>query len=391
MRFKSYFISRGTFCVPLRAAEQHRRAGESEGPANQGPLLLVTFPGGSRKVTSRRAAPGEVDLEAQRSVFAYGSAFSKIILLLLAFLMMPVQAAGYPERPLRFLIPFPPGGGADALARIVGAVAGDALGQQIVIDNRTGAGGNIAAEGAAKAASDGYTLLQSNISHAISASLYRKLNYDLARDFVHVSQLASIPFALALHPSLGASNVRELVALAKAKPAQWVYASSGNGGPSHLAMEMFKTLNGVDIRHVPYKGAAAIATDLVANQVQMGFFTTAGLLPLISGGRVKPLALASARRSPLMPDLPTFAEQGMPGFEATTWFGVSLPKGSPADAVKRLHAVFTQALKVPEVRERLIAQGFDIVGSAPQEFDAFVRAEIQRWSKVVKESRATVD
>ena len=254
------------------------------------------------------------------------------------------NAATYPERPLRFLIPFPPGGGADALARIVGAVAGESLGQQIVIDNRTGAGGNIAAEAAAKAAADGHTLLQSNISHAISASLYRQLNYDLARDFVHVTQLASIPFALALHPSLGVSNVRELVALVKAKPAQYVYASSGNGGPSHLAMEMFKTANGVDIRHVPYKGAAAIATDLVANQVQMSFFTTAGLLPLISGGRVKPLAIASARRSPLMPDLPTFAEQGMPGFEATTWFGVSLPRGSPAEAVKRLHAGFTQAL-----------------------------------------------
>ena len=306
-------------------------------------------------------------------------------------LFSTISAAAYPDRPLRFLIPFPPGGGADALARIAGAVAGESLGQQIVIDNRTGAGGNIAAEAAAKAAPDGHTLLQSNISHAISASLYRKLNYDLVRDFVHVTQLASIPFALAVHPSLPVASVRELVALAKSKPAQLVYASSGNGGPSHLAMEMFKTINGVDIRHVPYKGAAVIATDLIANQVQMSFFTTAGLLPLVSGARVRPLAIASAQRSPLLPELPTFAEQGMPGFEATTWFGVSLPKGAPAEAGKRLHAVFTQALKVPEVRERLIAQGFDIVGSTPQAFDAFVRAEIQRWSKVVKESRATVD
>ena len=300
-------------------------------------------------------------------------------------------AATYPERPLRYLIPFPPGGGADALARIVSAVAGESLGQQIVIDNRTGAGGNIAAEAAAKAAPDGYTLLQSNIAHAISASLYRKLGYDLERDFVHVTQLASIPFALVVHPSLGVNNIRELAALAKAKPAQLVYASSGNGGPSHLAMEMFKTLNGVDIRHVPYKGAAAIATDLVAGQVQMSFFTVAGLLPLIAGGRVKPLAIASPRRSPLAPELPTFAEQGMPGFEATTWFGVSLPKGASPAVVKRLHAVFTQALKLPDVRERLINQGFDIVGSTPEEFDQFVRAEMQRWSRVVKESRASVD
>lgn len=301
------------------------------------------------------------------------------------------QAQNYPTRPLRFIVPFPPGGGADSLARIVGAVAGESLGQTIVIDNRTGAGGNIAAEAGAKAAPDGYTLLQSNISHAISASLYRKLDYDIVRDFVHVTLLASIPFALAVHPSLNVSNIRELVALAKAKPGQFVYASSGNGGPSHLAMEMFKTLNGIDIRHVPYKGAAPIATDLVAGQVQMAFFTTAGLLPLIANGRVKPLAIASARRSPLIPDLPTFTEQGMPGFEATTWFGVSVPRGTSQAIVKRLYSAFTQALKVPEVRERLIKQGFDVIGSSPEEFDAYLRAELQRWSKVVKESRASVD
>jgi len=302
-----------------------------------------------------------------------------------------VHAQNYPTRPLRFIVPFPPGGGADSLARIVGAVAGESLGQQIVIDNRIGAGGNIAAEAGAKAAPDGYTLLQTNISHAISASLYRKLDYDIVRDFVHVTLLASIPFALAVHPSLNVSSIRELVALARAKPGELIYASSGNGGPSHLAMEMFKTLNGVDIRHVPYKGAAPIATDLVAGQVQMAFFTTAGLLPLIVNGRVKPLAIASPRRSPLIPELPTFTEQGMPGFEATTWFGVSLPKGASPAIVKRLHAVFTQALKVPEVRERLIKQGFDIVGSTPEEFDAYLRVELQRWSKVVKESRASVD
>ena len=301
------------------------------------------------------------------------------------------HAQNYPARPLRFIIPFPPGGGADSLARIAGAVAGESLGQQIVVDNRTGAGGNIAAEAAAKAAPDGYTLLQSNISHTISASLYKKLEYDIERDFVHVTLLASIPFALAVHPSLNVASIRELVALAKAKPGQYVYASSGNGGPSHLAMEMFKTLNGVDIRHVPYKGAAPIATDLVAGQVQMAFFTTAGLLPLIANGRVKPLAIASTRRSPLIPDLPTFSEQGMPGFEATTWFGVSVPRGTSPGIVKRLHAVFTQALKVPEVRERLVKQGFDIVGSTPEEFDVYLRAELQRWSKVVKESRASVD
>ena len=300
-------------------------------------------------------------------------------------------AAAYPERPLRFLIPFPPGGGADNLARIVAVNAAESLGQQIIIDNRAGAGGNIAAETVAKAAPDGYTLLQANVSHAISASLYRKLGYDLINDFMPVTQLGSIPFVLAAHPSVGVNSVRELVALAKAKPAQLAYASSGNGGPSHLAMEMFKSMAEVSIRHVPYKGAVPAATDLIAGQVQLSFFTVSAALPLVSGGRVKMLAIAGARRFTQLPDLPTVAESGYPGYEATTWFGVMLPKGSPAAAVKRLHGAFAQTLKVPEVRERLLAQGFDIVGSAPQEFDAFVRAETQRWSKVVKESRATVD
>ena len=311
--------------------------------------------------------------------------------VLLCIVCAAASAAAYPERPLRFLIPFPPGGGADNLARILSPLAAESLGQQIVIDNRAGAGGNIAAEAAAKAAPDGYTLLQSNISHVISASLYRKLGYDIVADFVPVTQLASIPFALVVHPSLGVSNIRELIALAKAKPGQLTYASSGNGGPSHLAMEMFKSMTGVSIIHVPYKGAVASATDLYAGQVQMGFFTVSAVLPMVAGGRVKAIALGSARRSPLVPDLPTFAESGLPGYEATTWFGVSLPKGSPPAVVERLHAVFTQALKLPEVRERLINQGFDVVGSTPEEFGAYLRAEMQRWSKVVRESRATVD
>ncbi len=413
------FVSAGYTGFPLRAAEQHsgaggsRRAlsepsrvlrgrvaqppgaassaGESAGPANQGPLLLVTFLGGSRKVTSRRAAPGEVDLEAQSSLWVYGFLFGTLVLMLFGFSVTSAQAAPYPERPLRFLIPFPPGGGADNLARIVAVSAAESLGQQIIIDNRAGAGGNIAAETVAKAAPDGYTLLQANVSHAISASLYRKLGYDLVNDFVPVTQLGSIPFVLAAHPSVGVNSVRELVALAKAKPAQLAYASSGNGGPSHLAMEMFKSMAEVSIRHVPYKGAVPAATDLIAGQVQLSFFTVSAALPLVSGGRVKMLAIAGARRFMQLPDLPTVAESGYPGFEATTWFGVMLPKGSPAAAVKRLHGAFAQTLKVPEVRERLLAQGFDIVGSTPQEFDAFVRAEMQRWSKVVKESRATVD
>lgn len=301
------------------------------------------------------------------------------------------HAQTYPERPLRFVIPFPPGGGADNLARIVGTSVSERLGQQIVIDNRAGAGGNIAAEVVAKAAPDGYTLLQANVSHAISTSLYRKLNYDLVHDFATVTQLASIPFVLAVHPGLNVTSIKELIARAKAKPGDLAYASSGSGGPSHLAMELFKSTAGVDIRHIPYKGAAPGATDLIAGHVQLMFFTVSAALPLISGGRVKCLAIAGTRRSPLAPDIATMTEAGLPGFEATTWFGVMTPRGTRPAIVGKLHEAFTTALKAPEVRERIVRQGFDIVGSEPAAFGAYVRAEIPKWAKVVKASGASVD
>ena len=301
------------------------------------------------------------------------------------------DAQNYPNRPLRFVIPFPPGGGADNLARIVGQKAGDSLGQQIVIDNRAGAGGNIAAEVVAKAAPDGYTLLQGNVAHAISASLYRKLNYDLLRDFTPVTQLASIPFMLVVYPSLPAGSVKELIALAKSKPGQLSYASSGNGGPSHLAMELFKSMAGVEIRHIPYKGAASAATDLISGQVQTMFFTISAALPHIKSGRLKGLAVASGRRIPLAPDFPTVAEEGVPGFEATTWFGVLAPAGTSPDMVNKLHSVFVSALTAPDVRDRLANQGFELIGSAPNQFGAYVKAEIPKWAKVVRASGATID
>jgi tripartite-type tricarboxylate transporter receptor subunit TctC len=303
----------------------------------------------------------------------------------------PAAAQPYPERPLRFVIPFPPGGGADNLARVVALPAGEKLGQQIVIDNRAGAGGNIAAEVVAKAAPDGYTLLQANVAHAISASLYRKLPYDIQKDFLPVTQLASIPFLLAVSPTLGVQSVKDLIALAKSKPGQLNYASSGNGGPSHMAMELFRTMAGISVRHIPYKGAVPAATDLLAGRVEMCFFTVSAALPFTSNGRLKALALASARRSPLVPDLPTVSEAGLPGFEATTWFGVMVPRGTPPAVVDKLHGAFITALNAPGVRERLSNQGFDVVGSSPAEFSKYVKSEIAKWAKVVKASGAAVD
>jgi tripartite-type tricarboxylate transporter receptor subunit TctC len=300
-------------------------------------------------------------------------------------------AQAFPERPLRFVIPFPPGGGADNLARVVSVPAAERLGQQIVIDNRAGAAGNIAAEVVSKAAPDGYTLLQANVSHAISTSLYKKLNYDLLHDFVPVTQLASIPFVLAAYPGTGVGSVKDLIARAKAKPGDFAYASSGNGGPSHLAMELLKSMAGVDIRHIPYKGAVPGATDLIAGNVHFMFFTVSAALPLMAGGRLKTLGIASPRRTPLAPDLPTISESGLPGFEATTWFGVMAPRRTPDAVTAQLHRVFTGALKIPDVRERLMKQGFEIVGSTPDEFAAYVKSEIPKWARVVKASAATVD
>jgi len=300
-------------------------------------------------------------------------------------------AQPYPDRPLRFVIPFPPGGGADNLARIVGQKVGDNLHQQIVIDNRAGAGGNIAAEVVARATPDGYTLLQGNVAHTISRSLYRKLNYDFVKDFTPVTQLASIPFVLLVSPALPASSVKDLIALAKAKPGELNYASSGSGGPSHMAMELFKSMAGAEIRHIPYKGAAPAATDVIAGRVQMMFFTLSAGLPHVKSGKLKPLAIAGARRVPQAPDVPTVNEAGVPGFEATTWFGVMVPAGTPNPVISQLHGAFSAALNAPEVRERLLAQGFELVGSTPKQFAAYIKAEIPKWANVVKASGAAVD
>ncbi len=304
---------------------------------------------------------------------------------------LPAVAQSYPDRPIRFVIPFPPGGGADNLGRISGAAVGEALGQQVVIDNKAGAGGNIAAEIVARAAPDGYTVLQGNIAHAIAKSIYKNLSYDVINDFVPVTQLASTPFLLAANASLAATNTKDLIALAKAKPGTLNYASSGNGGPSHLAMEIFKTMTGTDIRHIPYKGAVPAATDLIAGQVQLLFMTVSSGMPYVQSGRLKALGIASLRRSPSAENIPTIAESGVPGFEASTWFGVMLPKGTPQTVVTRLHETFTAALRNRDVQERLLRQGFDLVGSTPQEFGTYVRSEVPKWEKAVKASGATAD
>ena len=298
-------------------------------------------------------------------------------------------AQDYPARPIRFVVAFPPGGGADTLARILGSQVAERVGQQVVIDNRAGAGGNLAGEIAARAAPDGYTILQTTVGHAIAMSLYPKLQFDLLRDFAPVTQLASTPFMLMVNPSLPATSVNELIALAKSKPLN--YASSGNGGPSHLAMELFKSAAQIDATHIPYKGIAPATTDVITGQVAMMFSTISPAIPMIKAGKLRALGVASPARSAAVPDVPTVSEAGIKGFEASTWFGVLVPAATPRPIVTKLHAEFTKPLKHPETRARLVAQGYEIIGSTPEQFAAYIKAEIPKWARAVKQSGAKVE
>ena len=296
----------------------------------------------------------------------------------------------YPTKPVRFVLPFPPGGGTDTLGRSIGQKLGDNLGQTVVLDNRPGAGANIGAEIAARAVPDGYTLLMTNIAHSINVSLYRKLNYDLLKDFASVTRLASTPNILVVHPSIAAKSVKELVALAKAKPGM-NYASSGSGSAPHLAGELFKYMTGIQLTHIPYKGGGPATVALVAGEASMGVATMPSALPHVKGGRLRALAVSTAKRSAATPDLPTIAEAGVPGYEFTTWYGVLVPTGTSKPIITRLNSEFIKLLQLPDIKERLAASGFEPETSTPAEFDHYIRAEVAKWGKVVKMANLRVD
>ncbi|HEY4142435.1 MAG TPA: tripartite tricarboxylate transporter substrate binding protein [Pseudolabrys sp.] len=300
-------------------------------------------------------------------------------------------AADYPQKPIRFVVPFTPGGGADALARIAGQVASKQLGQQIFIDNRPGAGGNISAEMVAKASADGYTLLEGNLAHAIAMTLYRNVRYDIEKDFTPVIALGSVPFVLAVSPSVPVKSVQDFLALARAKPGALNYASSGVGGPSHLAMELLASLTGVKLTHIPYKGAAPAAEDLMAGRVQASFLTTPASVALMQSGRIRGIALSAAHRLETLPDLPTIAESGVAEYEATTWFGVMAPRGTPDHIVQTLNKAFSAAVQDSGVRKRLQTEGFEMMGGRPQDFAAFIRAQTVKWGAIVKQAGIAID
>ena len=301
------------------------------------------------------------------------------------------HAQGYPTRPIRVIVTFPPGGGTDIVARMIAQKLSDTLGVQLVVDNRGGAGGTIGTDLIANAPADGYTIGVVSGSHAINPSLYRNLPYDTLRDFTPVTMLVAGPGLLVVHPSVQAKSVRELIALAKAKRGQLNYASPGSGTPPHLAAELFKLLAGVDFVHVPYKGNAQALTDLIAGQVSLSFPVIPAVLQHVSGGRLRALAVTSAQRTGIMPELPTISESGLPGYESISWYALVLPAGAPSDIVTRLYQDTAKALQMPDVREKLAAQGLDAVGSRPEQLAAALRTEIAKWAKVVKASGARVD
>ncbi|MGZ5170830.1 MAG: tripartite tricarboxylate transporter substrate binding protein [Burkholderiales bacterium] len=311
--------------------------------------------------------------------------------LVLALFAAAQTCAQYPGKPLRLIVPFPPGGGTDTLARVYGQKLGDALGQQVIIDNRPGGGTNIGAEIAAKALPDGYTALMGNIAHAINVTLYSKLAYDLVRDFAPVSLLASTPNILVVHPSIPAKTVKELIVLARSRPGQLDYASSGSGSSSHLAAELFSSMTEIKMTHIPYKGGGPAVVALAGGQVSVGFATTPSVVGHIKSGKLRGLAVTTAQRSPSTPDLPTISEAGVPGYDAGTWYGLLVPAGTPREIVIRLHTESLKLLKQPDVKECLDSAGFEAIGNTPEQFAAFIRAEIDKWARVVKASGARAE
>jgi len=297
----------------------------------------------------------------------------------------------YPDRPIRFVVPLATGGATDIAARLFGQKLADALGQQVVIDNRPGAGGIIGAEIAAKASPDGYTLMMASISHTVLPSLHKKLPYDIVKDFAPVSKLVAFPFLLLVHPSVPAKSVKELIAFAKAKPGQINYASGGNGSTAHLNGELFKSVTGINVVHVPYKGTAPALIGFLAGEAGLAFYSVSATLQHVRAGRLRALATTGERRTPSLPDLPTAVEAGVPGFVTGSWAGVLAPAGTPKPIIAKLHGEITRILQLTEVKERLAALDFELVGNTPEEFGTMIKKEVLKWAKVVKESGAKVD
>jgi len=306
--------------------------------------------------------------------------------------VLPFAAqAEYPDKPLRLVVPFPPGGSTEPLARVLSQKLGESFGQQVIVDNRPGAGSTIGAEIVARSPADGYTLLLSSISNAISAALYPKLNFDIVRDFAPITLLATTPGVLVVHPALPVKTVKEFIALAKTKPEQLAYSSAGNGTPPHLSAELFAGMTGIRLIHVPYKGGGPSIIALLSGEAQLSIASLPSAIGHMRSGKLRALGVTTPQRTPSLPALPTIAESGVPGYAAETWLGLAVAARTPKDITARLHTATAKAMMLPEVRERLDALGYILrIGSA-EEYSNFVQSEVDKWRKVVKTANVHVD
>jgi tripartite-type tricarboxylate transporter receptor subunit TctC len=300
-------------------------------------------------------------------------------------------AAGFPSRPIRIIVGFAPGGATDLVARTVASKLQEAWGQPVTVENKPGAGSNIAAEMVARAEADGYTLLLGTVANATNMSLYRNLKYDVQRDFAPITQLMAAPSVLVVSPALPVEDLKGLIALARSRPGVLTYASSGAGGSPHLAGELLEQRTGIQMVHVPYKGAAPALADVISGQVNLGFMTALSAIPSMQAGRLRPIAIAASRRLPQLPNVPTMAEAGVPDFEVSSWNGLLAPGRTPAAVVARLHREVAKILAMPDVRERFASQAAEPVGSTPEAFRSYIRSEVERWAVVVKKADITLD
>jgi tripartite-type tricarboxylate transporter receptor subunit TctC len=306
---------------------------------------------------------------------------------------LPLSAAAqqYPVKTVRFIIPFPPGGPTDIMGRMATDILARATGQQFVPDNRAGAGGNLGAELCAKAPPDGYTLCMITAAQGVSPAIYRKMNYDVVKDLAPITLMASLPSLLTVHPNLPAKTVKEVIALARAKPDGLSYASTGNGSSPHMLMEMFKFMTNTKMVHVPYKGQAPAVVDQMSGQVQLAFNTAITVLPQIEAKRLRAIAVSTLQRFPPMPDLPTVDEAGVKGFDGGSWQGVGAPAGTPPEIIRRVNTLLVNELKTPAMREQMIKRGAIVSANTPEEFGAFIRAEIAKWTKIAKAGNISLD
>jgi len=311
----------------------------------------------------------------------------KLVIGLLAAATLPAAAQQYPDRPIRLVVPYAPGGGTDLTSRLIALRLTESFKQQVIVDNRAGGASNIGAEITARSAPDGYTIMMAGISFSINVSILSKLGYDPIKDFDPVSLVATVPLIVVVHPSVPATNIKELIALARAKPGTLNYASGGAGTANHIAGELFKYMTGTDIVHVPYKGGGPALADVVGGQVQLLFNTMTSTVGFMNSGKLRALAVTGKRRSPSVPNLPTVAEAGVPGYDVGAWFGIVVPRGTSRAIVNKLNSEIVRIARLPEARDQFVAQGAEAIGSTPEEFSKHLHVEIDKWAKVAKAAK----